>query len=100
MAESRINLAALQELERSPEMRAALGRFGAGVARRAAVNAPKRTGAGAKSIDHEVGYDARGLWVRISWDRPHFYMSFHELGTSEITARPFLRPALYAQDTV
>jgi HK97 gp10 family phage protein len=63
------------------------------VAQRAAQNAPKRSGAGARSIHAEVVGDE----VRVSWDRDSFYMLFHELGTSRMSARPFLRPALDAR---
>jgi HK97 gp10 family phage protein len=56
-------------------------------------DAPKDTGEGAASIQYELGHDSRGSFVRVSWDRKHFYMMFQELGTSQHTARPFLRPA-------
>lgn len=63
------------------------------VAQRAAQQAPKRSGEGAASIHAEVVGDE----VRVSWDRQHFYLYFHEVGTSRMNARPFLRPALDAQ---
>jgi hypothetical protein len=32
-----------------------------------------------------------GEWTaRVSWDREHYYMSFHQLGTKSLPARPFL----------
>lgn len=58
-------------------------------------NAPKDTGTGAKSIKVERHWDSRTRRVtyRVSWDRSHFYMGFHEFGTLTLPARPFLRPA-------
>jgi HK97 gp10 family phage protein len=57
--------------------------------------APKSTGAGAASIHAELVQTYNGVYVaRVGWDRDHFYMMFHELGTSRMSARPFLRPAL------
>jgi HK97 gp10 family phage protein len=56
-------------------------------------DAPKRTGEMADSIDYELGHDSKGSYVRVSWDEEHFYGVFVETGTSEVPARPFLRPA-------
>lgn len=55
--------------------------------------APKDTGAGAASIHAEAVLDSREWVTLISWDREHFYMRFHETGTRELPARPFLVPA-------
>lgn len=56
--------------------------------------APKRTGAGAASIEAQLKRHKRyGHYVEVSWDKDHFYMGFHELGTEKFPARPFLRPA-------
>jgi HK97 gp10 family phage protein len=57
--------------------------------------APKDTGAGAKSIRVVRDFDrqSRAVTYRVSWDKTHFYMGFHEFGTSTQPARPFLRPA-------
>lgn len=52
--------------------------------------APKLTGAGAASIQAEMGEGE----VAISWSRERYYMKFHELGTQYLPARPFLVPAL------
>lgn len=56
--------------------------------------APKRTGAGAASIHAEVASTAGKAEIDVSWDRDHFYLKFHELGTRRMPARPFLVPAL------
>jgi HK97 gp10 family phage protein len=58
-------------------------------------NAPKRTGAGARSISVIRWYDQRTQMVafRVSWDRRHFYMLFPEVGTNKISARRFLQRA-------
>lgn len=70
------------------------------VAERAASTAPKDSGRGAESIHAVAEEDGDGAYVNVSWDRAHFYMYFHELGTSKLVARPFLRPALDAQYTI
>lgn len=54
--------------------------------------APKRTGAGARSIHWE--YDASSQQVRIGPDEMHHYMVYQELGTRYMRPRPYLRPAL------
>jgi HK97 gp10 family phage protein len=58
--------------------------------------APKKTGAGAESIRSEPVLDGDQWTVRISWDRAHFYLYFHDRGTVHLPARPFLEPALEA----
>jgi len=62
--------------------------------KRAKAGAPKESGDGAASIGYRTFRNSTGVSVRISWDRDHFYMLFPEIGTSEMPARPFLRPAL------
>lgn len=64
------------------------------VARVARSLAPHRTGLGAASIDAWPGRDQQGFHADVSWDSQHYYMSFHEWGTSKITARHFLAEAL------
>lgn len=54
--------------------------------------APWNTGKGAESIDFEL--DSSGEFYRISWDKDHFYMYFHEVGTIEISPHPFMRPVV------
>lgn len=96
----RVNRAELARVAALPGVGAALRDVGDQVAERAAAAAPKDSGEGARSIRAELS-DDRGLpVVRVSWDRAHFYMLFHEVGTSRKSARPFLRPALDAQFTL
>jgi hypothetical protein len=52
--------------------------------------APRLTGAGAASIHAETVFDGGEWVVRAAWDQMHYYMSFHELGTRTLPARPFL----------
>lgn len=56
--------------------------------------APKRTGAGARSIHWE--YATHAMELRIGPDELHKYMIYQELGTRYIRPRPHLRPALVA----
>lgn len=71
--------------------------IGWGVARQARSAARKRTGRGAASIRPWPGHGPGGPHVDVSWDNPdHFYMIFHETGTTTIDARPVLEPALDA----
>lgn len=56
--------------------------------------APKRTGAGAASIHAEAVLDGDEWSALIGWDREHYYMRFHELGTRTLPARPFLVPSV------
>jgi HK97 gp10 family phage protein len=94
MARAEVNTAALdQELQRNLAVIQGLQKMGQGIEDDAQVAAPKRTGAGARSIAHELGHDERGSYVRVAWDRRHFYLQFHEFGTSKMNAHPFLRPA-------
>jgi HK97 gp10 family phage protein len=75
-------------------MRRAVDDAGRDVAETARRLAPKRTGAGAASIFHKVEKDRFGWSAVVSWDRAHDYMFHVETGTSEMPARPFLRPAI------
>lgn len=54
--------------------------------------APKDTGKGAASIHAELIID-KAEW-RVGWDPQHFYLGFHELGTVDMPARPFVRPVV------
>lgn len=67
---------------------------------RAKIMAPKDTGEGADSITYRTHRGPDGVSIRIGWDRKHFYMLFPEIGTSEMPARPFLRPALEGPFTI
>lgn len=89
-----LNRSALEDLTRSADMQRGLQTVGDQVAQRAASDAPKSTGAGAASIHCEVTTEGGEAVARVSWDAAHFYMYFHEVGTSRMSARPFLRPAL------
>lgn len=87
---------AVQAVAGSVDMRDLLMEFGEPVEARAKAGAPKRTGDGAGSIRREPVLDGPDWTVRISWDRPHYYMYFHDRGTEHLPARPFLEPALEA----
>jgi HK97 gp10 family phage protein len=82
-----------RQLRYNPDVTSSLEKIAKAVVRDAQAAAPKRTGAGAKSITHEYGHDQDGPFQRVSWDRRHYYMQFHEFGTSRMNAHPFLRPA-------
>lgn len=96
MAAAEINLdtLAIAALDADLSMGPMLQAVGDKVAQRAAVLAPKDTGALAASIHAVVSRDSDGYRVDVSWDKDHFYGLFVELGTSSQPARPFLRPAL------
>lgn len=96
----RLDQVAIRGLSDDAVVKHALARVGQQVADKAAQGAPKASGAGAASITYEVDEDDRGAFVKVSWDRDHFYLAFHELGTSRMPARPFLRPALDAHYTL
>ena len=101
MARSEVNGPALEkQLQYNPDVTEALNKIGKAIAVDAAIAAPKLTGAGAKSIHHEIGGDERGTYVRVSWDRKHWYMQFREFGTSHENAAPFLRPAAEKPRTI
>jgi hypothetical protein len=59
----------------------------------AALAAPRLSGAGAASIRAEAVLDGGQWTARVSWDREHYYMYFHERGTQHLLPRPFLVPA-------
>lgn len=95
MAMVKLDRKAILAIRRSHEVTEALFRVGEAVADAARDAAPKATGAGAASIHAEPARLRNGVYnVRVGWDEDHFYMGFHELGTSRMSARPFLRPAL------
>lgn len=89
-----LDAAAIAELGFDAETEDMLEDVGGQVADTARELAPKDTGEGADSIHGEAGVDDESAYVDVSWDRDHFYMGFHELGTEHQPARPFLRPAL------
>ena len=89
----KVNLTEIRQIPTRPDVMALLMGVAENVVERARQAAPKRTGEGAASI-HAEEVDGE---VRVGWDRDHFYLGFFELGTSKMSARPFLRPALDAQ---
>lgn len=93
MAQVRVNRRELRALERKRAIVLGLVGVGEVVAETARRLAPRDRRGGAESIHPEVVDTASGPEVHVSWEVRHFYMSFHEFGTSEISARPFLRPA-------
>jgi hypothetical protein len=81
-------------LDEDLEMEQLLLDAGWGVSREAAALARKRTGRGAASIRPWPGHGPAGPHVDVSWDRNHFYMIFHETGTTRIAEQPAIGPAL------
>lgn len=88
-----LNQSAIDDLSKAPAV-PILENVGGQVAERAAQLAPKRTGAGAASIHAEAEVDGESAVAKVSWAPEFFYLYFHEMGTSKMSARPFLRPAL------
>jgi HK97 gp10 family phage protein len=94
VAKSEVDGRALErDLAYNPDVTAALNKIAKALADDARALAPKQTGKGARSIDHEIGFDEKGAYVRVSWSKEAFYMQFAEFGTSRQAATPFLRPA-------
>ena len=89
-----VDASAVARLAEDPDMAAFLDDVGAAKADRARELAPKRTGRGAASIDHEVGVDDDGAYARVGYRPEGYYMAFVELGTSDTTPDLHLRPAL------
>ena len=90
-ARVQLNLTEIRKVPVRKDVTEVLMKIGEQVAGRAAMDAPKKTGEGARSIHPEKGKNGD---VNVGWDRDHFYMLFSEVGTSRQPARPFLRPAL------
>ncbi|MEU2699582.1 hypothetical protein [Micromonospora aurantiaca (nom. illeg.)] len=87
---------AAKEYARSGDVLNLLMDVGQPVERYAQIGAPKATGEGAASIRREPVMDLATWTVRISWDRPHYYLYFHDRGTVHLPERPFMEPALEA----
>lgn len=85
-----VNMAAIAALVHHPQVEHDVDRGADKIVSGARMDAPKDTGAGAASIHAERQPDGS---VRVGWDDAHDYMRFHELGTEQMNARPFLRPA-------
>jgi hypothetical protein len=99
---SRFDPKVLAALSQAPSVAKQVRRTAAQVrtAARKPGRAPRRTGAGAKSIQVKRVYDraSKRVGFRVSWDRDHYYMRFHESGAQlpnggRIRARHFLREA-------
>lgn len=92
-----IDRARMEALASDPGLVKVLSEGAAQVVEKAQASAP-RSGlpdGGAESIGFELTINYIGRpEARVSWDKEHFYMWFHEHGTSKMPARPFLRPAL------
>jgi hypothetical protein len=82
--------AAIARLAESPAVRTAILDAGQSLVPGAQSRAPKDTGGGAFSIYAEPVLDEGEWTARVSWDREHYYMSFSQLGTRSLPARPFL----------
>jgi HK97 gp10 family phage protein len=83
-------------ISQSPTVARAVRLQAAAVRNIARINAPKRTGQGAKSIAVARDYDraTRTVSYRVSWSKDRFYMWFMENGTRKgLPARRFLRNA-------
>jgi HK97 gp10 family phage protein len=83
-------------ISQSPTVANAVRRQAVQVRTIARRDAPKRTGKGAKSIAVSRAYDraTRTVSYRVSWDKVHFYMWFHENGTRKgLPAQRFLQRA-------
>lgn len=88
-----VHHAEIAKLGSSLEMRDALLEAVAPAVHEARARAPQRTGSGAASIRAEPVLDGP-LWeVHASWEQLRFYMRFHETGTVQLPARPFLVPS-------
>lgn len=87
---------AVDALAGDPDITAVLLEAAKPVVDDARFRAPRRTGAGAESIQAQPFAEPGEQTVRITWDRNHFYMGFHDLGTNTLPARHFLEDALEA----
>lgn len=80
-------------MTRTPQVRTETRRVAAKVRNEARRRAPKRTGAGAKSIRASSKVVDGAQEFRVSWDTDHFYLGFFENGARNVRKRPFLKPA-------
>lgn len=94
-------------VDEDPEVEELLYEVADEIAETARQLAPKDDGDAAASIHAEVhrGHnpDAHAAtytpetdepMAYVGWDQDHFYLLFHEIGTEDLPARPFMRPAL------
>lgn len=92
MARVVLNQAAIDALASDPAVLAAVrAEVAEPVAAAMRAGAPKRTGAGARSIHVEDLPDGPGFAV--GWDPEHWYLRLAETGSEHQPARPFARPA-------
>lgn len=102
MKVGRFDAKVLQAVSGAPSVTKQVRRTAAQVrtAARKPGRAPRRTGAGARSIQVRRVFDRaqKRTGFRVAWDSDHFYMLFHEAGAQlhnggRIRARHFLREA-------
>src|SRR5258705_12191513 len=86
--------AAVDHFMAGPEIKDSIMAGADPAAERAQAGAAKLTGEGAASMHAEAILDGPEWTARISWDRVHYYMFFHERGTKFMDARPFLVPSI------
>lgn len=53
-----------------------------------------RRSPGRSTIRSRRGRDRQGFYVDVGANKSAFYLAFHEWGTSKMTARPWMRPAI------
>lgn len=94
LEELRIYSAEVALLDDMPSATELLLQVGWGVAYEARGLALRDSGDGAASIQPWLSSGLDGPVVDVSWDRDHFYMGFHEFGTSVHPQRPAIGPAL------
>jgi HK97 gp10 family phage protein len=88
---------AIHELVVGREVRDMIRDRAVPVERAAKAAAPRRSGWGAHSIHTELVLDGDDWEADISWSWPDaYYMYWHERGSRQMPARPFLEPALKA----
>lgn len=93
-----LNQPAIDSLADDPQTLAAMLEAAKPVVDKARFDAPRRSGLGAASIQAQPFSEIGGeQTVHISWDREHYYLGFHELGTVQLPARHFLEDALEGQ---
>lgn len=81
---------ALMAVASGPELHRYLEQIAAELMVTVRAAAPKRTGAGARSIEAETVLTPEGWVAVVSWDSKHWYLSIQE------THHPFAAPALEA----
>lgn len=79
--------AQIKALKTDPELVAYVKEVAEGMARRERELAPKRSGAGAASIQARPSR-AQGA-QDVGWDKEHYYMGYQELGTVHVERKNF-----------